>query len=88
VDKFNQFVQQQTDFYAQHLHEFTDLALPEAKRLALAEATRWIAIMIHGWTIGNAGWYRDLIGALDGNIGDLQAAEGERSPKMARALGR
>jgi hypothetical protein len=56
IGKFNQFVQQQTDYFACHMNELADLELPEQRRIALAEGARWISIMIHRWTIGNAGW--------------------------------
>jgi hypothetical protein len=73
LGKFNQLVDQQTAFNTRHLHEFADPELPETRRLALAEAARWISVMIHGWTIGNANWYRDLVSALEANIEDLKS---------------
>lgn len=83
LGKFNQLVEQQSAFNARHFHEFADPELPQTKRQALAEAARWISIMIHGWTIGNASWYQDLVNALDANIAGLQARLEVHTPPNA-----
>jgi hypothetical protein len=74
IGKFNQFVQLQTDFYARHLAEILDPALPKERRRPLAEAARDISFMIEWHGVGDGVWYRRLTGALDENIQSLKKA--------------
>jgi hypothetical protein len=72
VGIFNQLVQEQTDFNVLHLAEFSDMNIDTSQRHQLAEAAWKLSMSIHQHGIGDASWYRDLMGALDRNIETLE----------------
>ena len=69
---FNQLVQQQTDFNAFHLAEFSHVNLDLTRRNALAQAAWRLSVTIHQYGIGDASWYRRLMTALDHNVEALE----------------
>jgi len=72
IGQFNQMVQQQTDLLANSLPGITNKKLPIHQREALAEAARKISFTIHFVTIGDSGWYHQLMDSIDQNVETLQ----------------
>lgn len=69
---FNQLVQQQTDFNVRHAVEVKRAQHDDEWKLAIALTARRISENIHGAAIGDAGWYTELMEALDANITTLK----------------
>ena len=65
IGRFNQFVEQQTDFNTLHADEILDVTLPDARRQVLATAAADISYRLHRHGIGDDGWYVDLMAAID-----------------------
>ena len=68
IGQFNQLVEQQTQFNAQHAADIAGSEISETRRLAIAEAARRISLQIHQQAIGDSSWYAGLMDALDRNI--------------------
>jgi hypothetical protein len=69
---FNQLVQQQTDFNLLHAAELRRPDITEDEKRPIAEAARKICEGIHGFAIGDAGWYGGLMEALQANVEELE----------------
>jgi hypothetical protein len=85
VEIFNQFIQMQTDFNIRHFHEILDTGLDPARRENIARSSQTISLWIHRDAIGNAGWYKSLMKAMDDNLTHLASRKREhwwsRRPK-------
>jgi hypothetical protein len=78
IGKFNQLVQQQTDFHATHLPEIMNPQLPEANRIALATAAESISFLLHFGGISNGMWYQSLLDELSAESASLGERLGRR----------
>lgn len=88
IGVFNQLVQQQTDFLANHLAEISDETLPRARREALANAAGSISSMLHRNGIGDAVWYVAFMEQLRANRMELarRARRWWTRPSLALAV--
>lgn len=86
---FNQLVQVQADFIAQHVAQIRDARLPRPRREALAKGALAVSLLLHERGIGGGekrhdgevegpDWYLKLKMELDRNITDLQGLRDER----------
>jgi len=73
IGQFNQIVQQQTDFNAQHAVDIRGDDIATRQRHTIAEAAKRISVHIHMVVIGDGRWYEALMQALDENIEALHA---------------
>lgn len=71
IGQYNQIVQQQTDFNAQHAAEITGNEISSDRRAAIAASAERISRHIHSDIIGDASWFSGLLTALDLNISQL-----------------
>jgi hypothetical protein len=80
LHRFNQLLQQLTDFNAAHAHEIAGDSIDQARRDELAEGAAALSYMLHlygiGWAWsalpdGGRGWYGALVETIGGNMTKL-----------------